>query len=102
MTPTTPTKVIDFKMLLAKWGPGWLLAGVLVYFLMNSIAAAQSNVLQQVVDMSTTLKQHMADMKDDAARADYRLQRLEMIMRALCVNGARTPQQIATCQEASK
>ena len=78
----------DWAQLALKFGPGWALAALLVYFLMTSVSTAQTAIRD-------VLTQHVTDMQLDAQRNRYLLQ-------AICFNVANTESERASCQEAAR
>lgn len=84
----TPRIGDDWKQLAVKFGPGWALASILIYFLLASVSRAQ-------VDIKDILSSHVQDMKLDA-------QRTGLLLHAICINQAQTASALATCADAAR
>lgn len=84
----TGRQTTEWAQLAVKFGPGWALAAILVYFLMASVSTAQS-------DIKSALTQHITDMKLDAQRSGF-------LLKAICLNGADSESERATCAEAAR
>lgn len=78
----------DWAQLALKFGPGWALAALLVYFLMTSVSTAQTSIKE-------VLAAHVNDMKLDSQRTSY-------LLKAICLNVAETENERGNCQEAAR
>lgn len=85
----------DWIALAAKWGGGWTLAFLLVYFLMSSVSSKQDLAIEKTDDAVQLLNTHVNDMKMEQQRTRYLLQ-------AICFSVAQRDRDRAACAEAGR
>lgn len=77
-----------WQRMAVKFGPGWALAALLVYFLLVSVSQAQT-------DIKSALVAHQSDMQLDARQT-------ALLLRAICINQAKADAERTNCLEAAR
>lgn len=74
----------DWKALALKFGPGWAIAALLIYFLLTSVTASQKEFREQLAG-------HISDHRTETQRLNY-------WMAALCRHTAKSPDEREDCR----
>lgn len=91
----TTRDVEDWADKAVKFGPGWVVAVVLIWFLINSVSASQAETVRKLDKVADVLATADSDRKLDAQRTGY-------LLKAICLNSADNEAQRANCAEAAR